>query len=117
VQKLNVDVATKEQVFSYSVPCREDLSLNCVKARLPCYLLRVDNMDAISQFVSMFGVSAVVGVRKRPPKVTKKLPHNECVVRNRGGMQLLDVINLVDVSLNINLPPLHTVTFNARGGN
>ncbi len=106
VQKMNVDVATKEKVCTYSVPCGEDLSINHVKARFPCYLLQVENMEAISQLVSLFGVSAVVGMRKRPPKVTKKLPPNEFVVAKCGGTQLLDVINLVDVSLNNNIPAL-----------
>ena len=115
VQHINGIVVAKEKVCTYSVPGGADLSTHRVRARYPCYLLRVDNAEAISQLVSLFGVSAVVGVRKRPPKVIKKLPRNEFVVANRGGTQLLDVINLVDVSLNSNLPTLNTVTFNAKG--
>jgi hypothetical protein len=113
VENLNVDVASKEKVCTYSVPCGQDLSTNRVKARFPCYLLRVDNMETISQIVAMFGVSAVVGVRKRPPAVIKKL--HAAVVANCGGTQMLDVINIVDVSLNDNLPPITKVTFNAKG--
>jgi hypothetical protein len=61
---------------------------------------------SISHVVSIFGDSAVVGVRKRPPKVTKKLPDNESAASNHGDTQMLDVIN-VDVSLKRNFPPFY----------
>jgi hypothetical protein len=112
---LNVCVAERNKVFTHSVPSGKDLSTTRVKARNTCYLLRVDDRAAISQIVSMFGVSAVVGVRKKPPAVIKKLSDRESYVSSRSGVQRLDVINLVDVSLNDNLPHPTNVTFNARG--
>jgi hypothetical protein len=108
-------MAEKDKIFTYSVQCRKDSSTTQVKARNTCYLLRVDDRVAVSQIVSMFGVSAVVGVRKKPMAVTKKLLDGESFVSSRGGVQRLDVINLVDVSLNNNLPRPTKVIFDARG--
>ncbi len=73
----------KKKVFTYSVQSGKDLSTTRVKARNTCYLLRVDDRAAISQFVSMFGVSAVVGVRKKPPAVRKKLLDRESCTKAR----------------------------------
>jgi hypothetical protein len=110
-------VAEKEKTCTYSVQCRKDLSTTWVKVRLTCYLLRVDDKVSISQIISMFGISAVVGVHKKPPAMTKKLLCTDSFVSCRGGVQRLDVINLVDVTLNDDLPRLTKakVTFNARG--
>lgn len=108
-------MAGKEKTCTYSVQCRKDLSTTRVKAKFTCYLLRVDDRVSISQIISMFGISAVVGVRKKPPAMTKKLLCIDSFVSCRGGVQRLDVINLVDVTLNDDLPRLTKVTFNARG--
>ncbi len=34
-------------------------------------MLRVEDSETLLHFISIFGVSAVVGVRKRPPKVVR----------------------------------------------
>ncbi len=70
---------------------------------------------ALRRLIGIFGISAVVGIRKRPPSTSKKLYSNNKNVTARGPVQHLDVLNLVDVSGNAAHPVNDTFTFNAGG--
>jgi hypothetical protein len=70
---------------------------------------------ALRGLIGIFGISAVVGIRKRPPSISKRLYSNNNNVTARGPVQLKDVLNLVDVSRNAARPVNETFSFNARG--
>ena len=58
-------------------------------------------MVAIMQFISIFGIASVVGVRKRLPCMEQRLRqsnnNDNLITTSRVGVQLLDVINIVNV--------------------
>jgi hypothetical protein len=75
----------------------------------------VEEIAALCRLIGIFGISAVVGIWKRPPSICKRLYNNKDNVTARGPVQLKDVLNLVDVSENAIPPPNALFTFNARG--
>jgi hypothetical protein len=74
----------------------------------------VDTRPSITKAQSLFGISALVGARKIPPLVTPKLLKDDQYVSSRGGLQMADVINVVDVDHNDELQP-DDFTYNANG--
>ncbi len=63
-------------------------------------------MNSLKRFISIFGITAVVGVRKRLPSLSQRLqPNSNEIVTGRVAIQLLDVINVVDVESNMELGP------------
>jgi len=58
------------------------------------------------RLIDMLGKSAVVGVRKPLPAISKKLDRNDgAFVTARGGVQLKDVISLIHVASNAHSAP------------
>jgi hypothetical protein len=76
--------------------------------------MRVEEFAAISRVIAVFGISAIFGVRKQPPAILERVVNQDKVVV-RGGVQLKDVINLVDVTNNNFIARLHRFSFNAYG--
>jgi len=90
-----------------------DLSTTRVKVWTPCKVLRVEDNDALLHTVALFGVSSVIGIRKRPPKVARLKQHDE-KASSREGTFLMDSINFVDTTRN-DVAPRHAFRFNANG--
>jgi hypothetical protein len=66
-------------VMTYQQPAR-------VKCKVPCQILRVESREAPLRLIAIFGVSAVVGVRKQPPSIPKKLGSNQRTAMVRGAV-------------------------------
>jgi len=90
-----------------------DLSTTRVKVRTPCKVLRVEDNDALLHVVSLFGVSSVIGVRKRPPKVARLRQHDVNASLHEGTF-LTDSINVVDTTNN-DVNPQRAFRLNANG--
>jgi hypothetical protein len=104
-EKIQIPENVKEKVCSFRVPSGRDLSTTKVKARYNCCILRLEDNAAIHHLVSIFGVCSVAGVRKRPPALSRRLGREQSHITTHGGVQLLDVINLVDVQDNDRFHP------------
>jgi hypothetical protein len=115
VEKLQLTQHVKEKVFTLFTMQGNDLSTTRVKTKLTCLILRVENRAALLQVIEIFGISAIVGVRKQPPPIIKKLRRNDACVTVRGPVQLKDALNLVDVASNALRPLPRRFTFNAYG--
>ncbi len=115
VEKIGTPVHTNTKVCTVSTMRSNDLSMVKVKSKVPCQILRLEEVHLIVRLIEVLGASAVVGVRKTLPAISKKLSNSEgAFVTARGGVQLQDVINLIDVSSN-NLPIPQRFTWNANG--
>jgi hypothetical protein len=68
------------------------------------------------RLIEVLGTCAVVGIRKALPAISKKLNTTDegAFVTARGGVQMKDVINLIDVSSNP-VPIPNRFTWNANG--
>ncbi len=102
-------------MYTFSTMCGNDLSTTRVKSRTTCYILRVEEREALLRLIAIFGMSAIIGVRKKPPNLSKRLPRTESKVTARGGVQMLDVVNLVDVMSNAAPQNPNKVTYWAEG--
>jgi len=77
-----------------------------VKTKVPCQAIRLVEGPVIMRLIDMLGKSAVVGVRKPLLAISKKLDRNDgAFVTARGGVQLKDVISLIDVASNAHSAP------------
>ncbi len=72
----------------------QDLSTTRVKIRTPCKAIRVEDNNALLCVVALFGVSTIVGVRKRPPKVAR-LKQHDVKASSREGTLTTDVTNVL----------------------
>jgi hypothetical protein len=63
----------------------------------------VEDNDALLRVVSLFGVSSIIGVRKRPSKVARLRQH-DVKASSHEGTFLTDSINFVDTT-NIDVNP------------
>ncbi len=115
VEKLQLTQHVMEKVFTLSTMQGNDLSTTRVKTKLTCLILRVENRAKLMRVIEIFGISAIVGVRKQPPTIIKKLRRNDACVTVRGPVQLKDALNLVDVASNALRPLPRRFTFNAYG--
>jgi hypothetical protein len=115
VEKLGLVVHEKDKVYTQATVHSNDLAITRVKSKTRCKILRIDDRDSILRFIAIFGISAAVGVRKPLPSIPQKLGVDEENVKCRGGVQLKDVVNLVDVSSNALLPRPRRFSFNAQG--
>lgn len=115
VQKLGLPVNDKVKVCTLSTMRANDLSMLKIKAKIPCQVVRLENIESLIRLIAVLGNSAVVGVRKQLPAISNKIPADEDHATARGVVQLKDVINLVDVSSNVPPPPRATFSFNAQG--
>jgi len=68
-----------------------------MKMRALCRVTRMENREALCHLVSLFGISAIVGLRKKPPKVSQ-LKQNEASVTAHEGALKVDRINFVDTT-------------------
>ncbi len=114
-EKFHIPVVLKEKTYTFCVSNGRDLSVTKVKARYTCQILRVETPFAIQKLISIFGLSSVAGVRKPWPLLSKKLRSGEPFVSTRGGVFLLDVVNLVDVQDNVFPAPRSRFTYNGYG--
>lgn len=115
VEKLDSYVVANTKVCTLSTMRSNDLSMVKVKAKVPCQVIRLEGIDVMKRLIGVLGTSAVVGVRKALPTISKKLDNSDDgFVVARGGVQLKDVINLIDVSSN-NLPARQRFRWNANG--
>jgi hypothetical protein len=96
----------------------KDRSITNVKKRVACMALRVETFPALMVLISIFGVTAAVGIRKKTPGFEGRLGPNDNVLSERVGINKLDNINLVDVFSNTNRvqrPPNRGFKLNADG--
>ncbi len=96
-EKLAIPIHVKEKVCTSSTIHSNDLSTLRVKSHVPCKVMRVDTRETVNRVIAVFGISAIVGVRKQPQAFLQRLVNLDMVVV-RGGVPLKDVINLGDVS-------------------
>ncbi len=115
MEKLQVAEHRKEKVFMISTMHGHDLSTTTVKTKMTCLILRVEDRVALLRVIDIFGVSAIVGVRKHPSSISKKLRSTDICVTARGPVQLKDVLNLVYVASNALHPLPRRFSFNAYG--
>jgi len=101
VYQFEIPVHCKEKVSTDATMRSNDLALTKVKCRIACDVIRVEEKQHVLKVIELFGVSAVVGVRKALPAIPKKLTAGEPQVCCRGGVQQKDCINFVDVSDNV----------------
>jgi hypothetical protein len=113
-EKLAVPVHFKDKVCTISTIRSNDLATLRVKSRIPCEVMRVEERDSINRVMAVFGISAIIGVRKQPPATLQRIMNQGKVVV-RGGVQLKDVINLVDVTDNNFNAQQQRFSFNAYG--
>jgi hypothetical protein len=99
-------------VNTFSSLSGRDLSTTRVSLRSACKVLRVEDSEALLHFISIFGVSAVVGVRKRPPKVVR-LRANDTKSSVCEGALKTDVMNLIDTTRNV---PIRRQKFKFHAG-
>jgi hypothetical protein len=71
------------------------------------FAMRVETMQSLSAAISVFGITAAVGIRKRISGFDRKLGPNDQLMFEQIGIQGSDNINLVDVSSN-NIRPLNS---------
>ena len=115
VEKLGSVVHQNFKVITFSTMQTNDLSTMKIKAKVPCQVIRLEERHVIMRLIGVLGKSAVVGVRKPLPAMSKKLETNDgAFVTVRGGVQLKDVINLIDVDGNP-LPAQQRFRWNASG--
>jgi hypothetical protein len=114
VQRVGIQVHNCDKVCTVSAMRWNDLSQTKVKSRVPCKVIRLEDNESLKRLISIFGNSAVVGVRKPLPALSKRLGRNDVVVSERGGVQMKDVINLIDVASNDNNAG-QRFSFNAHG--
>jgi hypothetical protein len=69
VDILQVEEHEAVKVNTFSSVSGRDLSTTRVKVRTPCKVLRLEDRVALLRLISFFGISSVVGLRKRPPRV------------------------------------------------
>ncbi len=115
IEKLRVPEVVRDRVCTFSVLSGKDLSTTRVRAKYSCRILRIEDGESIARLIVVFGISAVAGVRKKPPVLSKRVGATQPIVTTRGGLQLLDVINLIDVHVNQYIPPVEEFTLNAQG--
>jgi hypothetical protein len=100
-------------VTTFSKLIGRDLPTTRVKIWTLCKAIRVEDNNALLCVVALFGVSTIVGVRKRPPKVAR-LKQHDVKASSREGTLSTDAINLVDTTGN-EIVPQHAFRFNAQG--
>jgi hypothetical protein len=88
------------KVNTFSCLGGRDLSTTRVSLRAPCKVLRLGDREALLHLISLFGVSSVVGVRKRPPKVSRLKQNNTKSLAHEGALKT-DAINFIDTSKNV----------------
>jgi hypothetical protein len=113
VDILQVEEHEAVKVNTFSSLSGRDLSTTRVKVRTPCKVLRLEDRDALLRLISLFGISSVVGLRKRPPRVCQ-LKQNDTSVSAREGALRSDKINLIDTTKNI-IRPQRKFKFNTEG--
>jgi hypothetical protein len=101
---LGVHVAHLTTTVTSQVSRSKDMSIIKVKKRIPCVAIRVETVHALMLLISMFGVTAAIGIRKALRGFDGRLGPNDNLLSERIGIQLLDNFNLVDVISNIDRP-------------
>jgi hypothetical protein len=76
--------------------------------------MRLENRESINCLIAVFGIATIVRVRKQPPAILEMV-ENEAKVVVRGGIQLKDVLNFIDVTSNDFTRQARRFSFNARG--
>jgi hypothetical protein len=71
VEALQVAEHEYYKVNTISSVSGRDLSSTRVKTRTLCRILRLEEKDVLCNMISLFGISSVVGLRKKPPKVSQ----------------------------------------------
>jgi hypothetical protein len=66
--------------------------------------MRIETLATISALISVLGVTAAVGIRKKLPGMTERMRPEDNIIFERVGIQKLDNINLVDVISNDTRP-------------
>ena len=113
VELLLVEEHQAMKVNTFSCLSERDLSTARASVRCPCKVLRVEDREAILCIISLFGISSVVGIWKRHPKISR-LKQNDTKSSASKGALKTDVINLIDKSKNT--PRQRTrFKFNAEG--
>ena len=68
---LQVTQREYNKVHTFSCVSGRDLSTTRVKIRGLCRVVRLEDKESLRKLISLFGVSAIVGVRKKPPKLSQ----------------------------------------------
>jgi hypothetical protein len=77
------------KVNTFSSLSGRDLSSTSVKTKTPCKVLRVEDKASLLRVISVFGRLAAVGVRKKPPKVSKLLGNDTCTSARKGFLKMM----------------------------
>jgi hypothetical protein len=77
VQKLGLPVNNKDKVCTLSTMCSNDLSMLKIKARVPCQIVRLDDIESLIRLIAVLGDSVLVCVGKQLPAISKKLEGNQ----------------------------------------
>lgn len=88
------------KVNTFSSVSGRDLSTTRVKTRTLCRVLRLEDRNALLNMNSLFGISSVVGLRKKPPKVCQLKQHDTSLSAHEGALKT-DKINFVDMTNNV----------------
>lgn len=101
---LGVPVVDTTTTTTSHISRGRDMSLTHVKKRIACKVMRIETFNALSTLISVIGITAAVGVRKKLPGMTERMRPDDNIICERIGIQRLDNINLVDVSSNDSRP-------------
>jgi hypothetical protein len=115
---LGLEVYELMTTITSQVARGKDMSITNIKKRIPCVAIRVEAVTSLRLLISLLGVTAAVGIRKKIPGFEGRLGPNDNLLFERIGIHLLDNINLVDVISNGDRPPRpNNTTFklNANG--
>ncbi len=81
-----------------------DMSLTHVMKRIVCKVMHIETFNTLSTLISIIGVTAAVGVRKKLLDLTESMRPDDNIIFERVGIQRLENFNLVDVSSNDSRP-------------
>ena len=79
-EKLAAPIHVKDKVCTHSTICSNNLSTLRAKSHIPCEVMRMEDQDAISRVIAVFGISAIAVVRKQPPAILELLVNQDKVV-------------------------------------
>jgi hypothetical protein len=103
---IRINLLALSQIFQSQLSRSKDLSITQVKKKIQTCIICIEDINSLKRFISIFGITAVVGLRKCLPSLSQRLQtNNNEIVTGRVAVQLLDVINVVDVESNMELGP------------
>jgi hypothetical protein len=115
---LGLDVAEMITTITSKISHGKVMSITNVKKHVACVAMRVETVPALMVLISIFGITAAVGIWNNNPGFEGQLGPHDNVIFERIGIQRLDNVDLVDVFSNLNRvqrPPNAQFKLNADG--